>query len=300
MGSSSTGTRHRMRSGAMTRKVLFVTGASRGFGGLIVEKALAAGHSVVATARNPRTLIDLFGNHPNALPLTLDVTDEAQSHAAAMAAIERFGRIDVLVNNAGYGLLGAVEEASAREIEALYRTNVFGLLAVTRAVLPSMRRRRSGHIINFSSVGGYVGQAGWGVYCSTKFAVEGLSEALAVELQPLGIHVTVVEPGYFRTAILDEKSLGAKSLAVSARTIEDYRETSGALRAAAAGWSHAQPGDPAKLAEVLIKLIDEPNPPIRLPLGSDAVAAIEAKIAQIRELLDRWRSVSASTDFDGT
>ena len=263
MGSASTGTLHRMRSGAMTRKMLFVTGASRGFGGLIVEKALAAGHSVVATARNPRTLIDLFGNHPNALPLTLDVTDEVQAHAAAMAAIERFGRIDVLVNNAGYGLLGAVEEASAREIEALYRTNVFGLLAVTRAVLPSMRRRRSGHIINFSSVGGYVGHAGWGVYCSTKFAVEGLSEALAVELQPLGIHVTVVEPGYFRTASLD-----ARSLAVSARIIEDYRETSGALRAAVAGSSHAQLGDPAKLADALIRLIDEPNPPTRLPLGT--------------------------------
>jgi NAD(P)-dependent dehydrogenase (short-subunit alcohol dehydrogenase family) len=284
----------------MTKKMLFVTGASRGFGGLIVEKALAAGHSVVATARNPRTLIDLFGNHPNALPLTLDVTDEAQAHAAAMAAIERFGRIDVLVNNAGYGLLGAVEEASAKEIETLYRTNVFGLLAVIRAVLPSMRRRRSGHIINFSSVGGYVAHAGWGVYCSTKFAVEGLSEALAVELQPLGIHVTVVEPGYFRTAFLDAKSLDAGSLAVSARTIEDYRETSGALRAAVAGLSHTQPGDPAKLADALIQLIDEPNPPVRLPLGSDAVAAIEAKNAQTRELLDRWRSVSTSTDFDGT
>jgi len=243
----------------MSKKVLFVTGASRGFGALIVERALAAAHSVVATARNPRTLIDLFGNQANALLLALDVTDEAQSHAAVMAAIERFGRIDVLVNNAGYVLLGAVEEASAREIEALYRTNVFGLLAVTRAVLPSMRRRRSGHIINFSSVGGYVGHAGWGLYRSTKFAVEGLSEALAVELQPLGIHVTMVEPGYFRTAFLD-----ARSLAVSARAIEDYRETAAALGAAGAGSNHAQLGDPAKLADALIKLIDEPNPPIRL------------------------------------
>lgn len=250
----------------MTKKVLFVTGASRGFGALLVEKALAAAHSVVATARNPHTVIDLFGNRPNALLLALDVADESQAHAAVMAAIERFGRIDVLVNNAGYVLLGAVEEASAKEIEALYRTNVFGLLAVTRAVLPSMRRRRSGHIINFSSGGGCVGHAGWGVYCSTKFAVEGLSEALAVELQPLGIHVTVVEPGYFRTACLD-----ASSLAVSARTIADYRKTSAELRAAVAGSKHAQPGDPAKLADALIKLIDEPNPPIRLPLGSDAV-----------------------------
>jgi NAD(P)-dependent dehydrogenase (short-subunit alcohol dehydrogenase family) len=191
----------------MGNKVLFVTGASRGFGELIVERALARGHSVVATARNPRAVIERFGELPELLTVSLDVTDEAQAHAATMAAIERFGRIDVLVNNAGYGLLGAVEEASGKEVEAVYRTNVFGLLAVTRAVLPYMRRRRSGRIINFSSIGGYVGHAGFGVYCSTKFAVEGLTEALALELQPLGIYATVVEPGAFRTDFLDAKSL---------------------------------------------------------------------------------------------
>ncbi len=276
----------------MDNKVIFVTGASRGFGELIVEQALAQGHSVVATARNPRTIVERFGDHPNVLAVALDVTDDAQAHAAAMAAIERFGRIDVLINNAGYGLLGAVEEATAKEIEAVYRTNVFGLLAVTRAVLPYMRRRRSGHVINFSSIGGYAAAAGFGVYCSTKFAVEGLTEALAQELQPLGIHATVVEPGAFRTDFLDPKSLE-----VSPRSIEDYRTTSGAMRELAANINNAQPGDPAKLAQVLIDFLDAPNPPVRLPLGSDTVAAIEAKNAATSELLNRWRSVSVSTDF---
>jgi NAD(P)-dependent dehydrogenase (short-subunit alcohol dehydrogenase family) len=259
---------------------------------LIVEQALAQGHAVVATARNPKTIVERFGDHPNVLAVALDVTDEAQAHAAAMAAIERFGRIDVLINNAGYGLLGAVEEATAKEIEAVYRTNVFGLLAVTRAVLPYMRRRRSGHVINFSSIGGYAAAAGFGVYCSTKFAVEGLTEALAQELQPLGIYATVVEPGAFRTDFLD-----AKSLEVSPRSIEDYRPTSGAMREIAKNINNAQPGDPAKLAQVLIDFLDAPNPPVRLPLGSDTVAAIEAKNAATSELLNRWRAVSVSTDF---
>jgi NAD(P)-dependent dehydrogenase (short-subunit alcohol dehydrogenase family) len=160
----------------------FITGASRGFGALIAQEALEKGDAVVATARDPKSVTKRLGNHPNLLAVALDVTQEAQAHAAAKAAVERFGRIDILVNNAGYGLLGAVEEASAEEIEAVYRTNVFGLLAVTRAVLPHMRQQRSGRVLNISSVGGYRGFAGWGIYCSTKFAVEGLSEALAQEL----------------------------------------------------------------------------------------------------------------------
>jgi NAD(P)-dependent dehydrogenase (short-subunit alcohol dehydrogenase family) len=244
-----------------TSKVLFVTGASRGFGALIVEKALARGHCVVATARNPHMLIEHFGSHSNVLTIALDVTDEAQAHAASMAAFERFGRIDVLINNAGCALFGAVEEASAKEIEVLYRTNVFGLLAATRAVLPYMRRRRSGHIINFSRVGGHVGHVGWGVHCSTRLAVEGLSEALAVELQPLGIHVTVAKCGYFPATFID-----TRSLTISARTIDDYRDTSGALRGAGADMNRAHRGDPAKLADALLQLIDTPSPPLRLLL----------------------------------
>ena len=273
-------------------RVWFITGASRGFGALIAKEALDAGDAVVATARNPQTVTDRLGRHPNLLAVALDVTDEAQANAAAADAVKRFGKIDILINNAGYGLLGAVEEASAAEIEALYRTNVFGLLAVTRAVLPYMRRERSGHILNLSSVGGYSAFQGWGVYGSTKFAIEGLTEALALELAPLGIHATAIEPGFFRTDFLDETSL-----AISPHQIPDYRDTSGAMRSFAADANHAQPGDPVKLAEVLVDFAGSANPPVRLPLGSDTVAAIEAKDASTAAILKQWRAVSVSTDF---
>ena len=222
----------------------------------------------------------------------LDVTDELQAQKAVEAAVARFGRIDVLLNNAGFGLLGAVEEASAQDVERLYRTNVFGLLAVTRAVLPQMRAQKSGRILNISSIGGYRGAAGFGVYCSTKFAVEGLSEALHTELAPLGIKVTVVEPGYFRTDFLD-----ATSLSVSGNRISDYNNTSGHVRQVAVDLNHEQPGDPEKLAQVLVKFVDAPNPPVRLPLGSDTVRTIEAKHAADAAILAEWRSVSVSTDF---
>ncbi|KSV78620.1 oxidoreductase (plasmid) [Ensifer adhaerens] len=271
----------------------FITGASRGFGALIVEKALAKGDQVVATARNPRAIADRFGDHPNLLAVALDVTDEAQAHQAVGQAIARFGRIDILVNNAGYGLLGAVEEATGPEIEALYRTNVFGLLAVTRAVLPHMRRQRHGRILNFSSVGGYRSGPGFGVYCSTKFAVEGLTEALAAELAPLGIYATAIEPGYFRTDFLD-----STSLSISPIEISDYAETAGAVRSKAKEISHNQPGNPDRLADVLIAFVDAEQPPVRLPLGSDTVAAIEAKHASDRDLLAQWHTVSVSTDFE--
>jgi len=273
-------------------KTWFITGASRGFGALITEKALAQGDAVVATARNPKAITDRFGEHPNLLPVALDVTDEAQAIAAAEAGIDRFGRIDILLNNAGFGLMGAVEEATAAEVEAVYRTNVFGLLIVTRAVLPHMRRARSGRILNVSSIGGYRGAAGFGVYSSTKFAVEGLSEALHDELAPLGIKVTVIEPGYFRTDFLD-----ASSLSVSSNIIADYEATAGKVRTVAAGLSHNQPGNPERLADVLIDFAAAPNPPVRLPLGSDTVAAIEEKHRKDAAILAEWRSVSISTDF---
>lgn len=273
-------------------KTWFITGASRGFGALITERALAKGDNVVATARNPQTVIDRFGDHANLLAVALDVTDEAQAIAAAKAAVERFGRIDVLLNNAGFGLLGAVEEATAAEVEAIYRTNVFGLLAVTRAVLPHMRRQRSGRILNLSSIGGYRAGPGFGVYSSAKFAVEGLTESLAAELAPLGIHVTAVEPGYFRTDFLD-----AASLSVSEHIIADYDETAGAMRRLAAKVSHNQPGDPQKLADVLIEFADAQNPPVRLPLGSDTVRAIEEKHVSDAAIVATWREVSTSTDF---
>jgi NAD(P)-dependent dehydrogenase (short-subunit alcohol dehydrogenase family) len=273
-------------------KTWFITGASRGLGALVVERALAHGDAVVATARNRQAIIDRLGERLNLLAVALDVASEPQAVAAAQAAIDRFGKIDVLLNNAGFGLMGAVEEASAAEVEAVYRTNVFGLLTVTRAVLPHMRKARSGRILNISAIAGYSAVAGFGVYSSTKFAVEGLSEALHDELLPLGIHVTAVEPGFFRTDFLD-----ASSLRVSKSLIADYGETAGKMRGLAPGLNHAQPGDPAKLASVLVDFADAPNPPVRLPLGSDTVAAIEAKHRSDEAVLARWRAVSVATDF---
>jgi NAD(P)-dependent dehydrogenase (short-subunit alcohol dehydrogenase family) len=236
-----------MRGKGKNMRVWFITGASRGFGTLIAQEALAAGDAVVATARDPSTVTARLGSHERLLAARLDVTSETEAHEAVGLAVRKFGRIDILVNNAGYGLLGAIEEASAKETEKLFGTNVFGLLGVTRAVLPHMRRQRSGHIINLSSVGGYTGYPGWGVYGATKFAVEGISEALAAEVAPLGIHVTVVEPGFFRTDFLDETSL-----ARTAQQIDDYRDTVGNTRAHAADANHGQRGDPRKLAKALM------------------------------------------------
>lgn len=276
-----------------SNKVWFITGASRGFGALIAQQALARGDAVVATARDPQTVIDALGRHPSLLALRLDVRLEAQAITAARQALERFGRIDVLVNNAGYGLLGAVEEASGEEIRALYETNVFGLLNVTRAVLPSMRQRGRGHVMNISSVGGYSAYAGWGVYSSTKFAVEALSEALQQELAPVGIDVTVIEPGFFRTDFLD-----ASSLVPTARRIDDYAATVGAMREFAAGKNHRQPGDPAKLAGALLQLADAPRPPVRLQLGSDTVKRVREKNRFVEQELAQWLELATSTDHD--
>jgi NAD(P)-dependent dehydrogenase (short-subunit alcohol dehydrogenase family) len=273
-------------------RVWLITGASRGFGALIAQEALNAGDAVVATARDPRTVIERLGSHPRLLPVRLDVTDEAQAHAAADQAVAKFGRIDILVNNAGYGVLGAVEETSAQEVEGVFRTNVFGLLNVTRAVLPHMRRQQSGHVINISSIGGYGGYHGWGVYGATKFAVEGISEAMHAELKPLGIQVTVVEPGFFRTDFLDEQSL------VKTRTeIADYHETVGAMRSFAAQVNHAQPGDPAKLAKAILLLTQSGLPPLRLALGSDTYQRIKGKHAFVEGELEAWKALTLSTDF---
>ncbi len=274
--------------------VWFVTGAARGLGAEIVRAALASGHSVVAAARRPEQVRAAF---PDAgerlLPVALDVTDTAQVTTAVEAAVAAFGRIDVLVNNAGRGLLGAVEEASDADVRAVYDTNVFGLLTVTRAVAPVLRAQRSGHLVNLSSVGGFVGTPGWGVYASTKFAVEGLSEALARELAPLGIAVTLVEPGYFRTDFLD-----ASSLHTAATTIDDYAAgPAGQMRQLAAQVNHGQPGDPVRGGAAIVAAIDSGRAPLRLQLGSDCIASVEAKLESVRAELDAWRDVAVSTDF---
>jgi len=270
----------------------FITGASRGFGALIAEQALRAGDAVIATARKPQDITSRMGDHPNLLAVRLDVTSEEEAHQAVAEGIKRFGQIDVVVNNAGFGVLGAVEETSAKETERLFATNVFGVLNVTRAVLPHLRRQRSGHIINISSVGGYQSFIGWGVYCSTKFAVEGISEALHQELAPLGIRVTVVEPGFFRTDFLDEQSLIKTALEQS-----DYDETVGKMRQFAEGANHAQPGDPLKFAEAMLALVNAPNPPQRLAMGSDTVAIVGEKNRLVEAELLEWKELSISSDF---
>jgi len=273
------------------QKVWFITGASRGFGVLTAKHALDRGDFVVATARDPNTVIAALGQHPNLLAVRLDVKLEAQAISAAQQAVARFGRIDVLVNNAGYGLLGAVEESNADEVRSLYETNVFGLLNVTRAVLPVMRKQGSGHIINISSIGGYSAYAGWGVYGSTKFAVEGLSEALSAELAPLGIYATVVEPGFFRTDFLD-----ASSLVSTRERIVDYAATVGATRDFADDANHQQPGDPVKFAAALMRLADSEHPPVRLQLGSDTVARVRAKNQSVEKEMNDWMELAVSTD----
>jgi NAD(P)-dependent dehydrogenase (short-subunit alcohol dehydrogenase family) len=274
------------------KRVWFITGASRGLGALMAKAALADGNAVVAAGRNAASITDRLGELPALLPVALDVTDEAQAHAAVKAAVEKFGRIDVLINNAGFGLLGAVEESTDADVRRMYDTNVFGLLNVTRAVLPVMRAQRAGHIINMSSIGGYRAGAGFGPYSSTKFAVEGLTESLHAELKPLGIHATVVEPGYFRTDFLD-----ASSLLVAKEVIADYDETSGNVRRRAASMNHSQPGDPEKLARAMVKLVDAEAPPLRLPLGTDTLKAIAEKNTYVTQETETWKTLSASTDF---
>lgn len=273
-------------------RIWLITGASRGIGARIAEAALAQGDAVVATSRSAESVTHRLGASDALLPLALDVTDEAQARHAVGAALERFGRIDVLVNNAGYGLLGAVEEATADEVRSLYETNVFGLLHVTRAVLPSMRARRAGHVVNISSLGGVRSAAGFGVYCSTKFAVEGITEALHAELAPLGIHATVVEPGYFRTEFLD-----TASLSVSPRVLDDYAPSAGAIREAARRINLNQPGDPVRLAQAVMQLVASPTPPLRLPLGTDTLQTIADKHAFVEKETAAWRDLAASTDF---
>lgn len=274
-------------------KVWFVTGASRGFGLEIARDALRRGDCVVATGRKAEAVAAALGAHDKLHVLALDVTDEAQALQAASAAVARFGRIDVLLNNAGYGLLGAVEDASAQEVERQFQTNVFGLLNVTRAVLPHMRRAGRGHVVNLSSIGGFASYPGWGIYCATKFAVEGLTEALAAELAPLGIRATAVQPGFFRTDFLD-----AGSLVHTRQSIGDYAQTAGAMRTLMAEANHQQPGDPKKLSQAVLALVDAPNPPVRLPLGSDTVAKLAEKQKLVADELEPWRSLALSTDHD--
>jgi len=277
-----------------SQKTWFITGASKGLGIEITKAVLASGDKVVATVRNkPEQLYAALDNNPNLHVVLLDVTNEAQAKDAAKEAVDKFGSIDVLVNNAGYGLLTAVEEASDAEVRKQYDTNVFGLLNVVRAVLPYQRIQGSGHIINISSVLGFNTLAGFGVYGSTKFAVEGITEGLALELAPLGIKATAVEPGLFRTNFLDESSY-----VESKNVIADYATTVGELRKGAKHLNGTQPGDPAKLGQALVKLANSDNPPVHLMLGNDTLAMFRQKEAQRTEEISVWGNVTTSTDFE--
>lgn len=278
----------------MAPPVWFITGASTGLGRALAEAVLADGDRLIATARNVAALDELTGPHPDAIVrLRLDVTDPAQVAHAVSEAVRRVGAIDVLVNNAGHGLIGALEELSDAQIRAVLDTNVLGVLNVTRAVLPHMRARRSGHIVQMSSVGGVVGNPGHALYATSKFALEGMSEALAGEVAPLGIRVTIVEPGPFRT------DFAGRSMRF-ADPIDDYRDTpAGALRARFAAQNGAQPGDPARAAAAIIGAVRDRSSPLRLPLGPDAVERIRAKLQRQLAELDACESVAFATGFSG-
>lgn len=267
----------------------FITGAARGIGAHTVQAALAAGHNVVATARNHRNITT---SHDRLLTLDLDVSDSDQAKSAVQAAVAHFGRIDVLVNNAGYGQMGLFEEVSPAQVQAQFDTNVFGLLHVTRAVLPVMRQQMFGHVLNISSIGGIQGgYPGASLYCASKFAVEGFSEGLAQEVASFGIKVTIIEPGFFRTDFLDSQSARYGDI-----SIEDYAVQSAELRASYGAYNHQQPGDPARLATLLVQLTDHPSPPLRFAAGSDAVAVVSAKIDALRAELQAWEALSVTTD----
>jgi NAD(P)-dependent dehydrogenase (short-subunit alcohol dehydrogenase family) len=270
-------------------KVWFIAGTTRGIGAEIAKAALAAGDQVVATGRDPKAVEVAFGASDKPLAVPLDVTKPGQASAAAKAAVDRFGRIDVLVNNAGYALLGALEECSPEELEAQFRTNVFGLLDVTRAVLPTLRAQKGGHIFNLSSLSGFRGDPGASSYSGAKFAVEGISESLAAEVAPLGIKVTVVEPGYFRTDFL-----GGSSVNYAATIIDDYDATAGGTRRATVEVNGKQANDPRRLAQAFLILANAEKPPFRFTAGADAVGYLDEILAAKRKELDQWRDLSVS------
>ncbi|MEP9365768.1 oxidoreductase [Xanthobacter sp. VNH20] len=269
-----------------------ITGCSAGFGRVLAEAVLARGDRVMLTARDPATLADLAARYPEtARAAKLDVTHPGDAAAAVAATQAAFGRLDVLVNNAGYGILGAVEEAAPEEYRALFDVNVFGLIETTRAALPLMRQGTGGRIVQFSSNLGLLSRAGYGYYSATKFAVEGLSEALAAEVEPLGISVILVEPGTFRTDFL------GRSIAFAADRIDAYEETVGAVRTAVPTRAGVQPGDPRRGVAVILQAVDAEKPPLRLALGPDAHRNIRTKLARVAADLDAWEGVAADTDF---
>jgi NAD(P)-dependent dehydrogenase (short-subunit alcohol dehydrogenase family) len=276
----------------MTSPVWFITGCSTGFGHELAKLVLARGWRAIVTARDKARVADLVrGAEDRALALDLDITDAGQIAAAVAAAEQRFGGIDVLVNNAGYGYQASVEEGDDAEIRAQFDANVFGLFALTRAVLPGMRARHGGHVLNITSVAGFVGFPGSGYYAASKHAVEGWSDALAAEGKPLGIKVTCIEPGPFRT------DWAGRSLRQTPNRIAAYADTAGARLKGTADVSGKQPGDPARAAEAMIGITEVENPPRHLVLGAFGIDAVTAKLKGSLAEIEQWRDTGLATDF---
>jgi NAD(P)-dependent dehydrogenase (short-subunit alcohol dehydrogenase family) len=275
-------------------KVWFVTGAARGMGVDIVREALDAGHRVVATARDAAKVTEVFGERQNLLPVSLDITDPDAATAAVEAAVERFGRIDVLVNNAGLFYAGYFEEISPEQLRHQMEVNFFGPLNVTRAVLPVMREQRSGQVVTFSSTAGLIGQEFVAAYCASKFALEGWMESIRFDLAPYGITTMIVEPGFFRTELLVEGS----STLWPELSIPDYADRTAATIEAWKGMNGAQPGDPAKLAAAVVQLADSPEPPLRFIAGVDAVEIAAGKAQALLEQAEAHRALSMSLNHD--
>jgi NAD(P)-dependent dehydrogenase (short-subunit alcohol dehydrogenase family) len=280
-----------MESGGQGGRVWLITGASSGFGRAIAEAAHARGDSVIAAARNLDALGE-FAERDRVHPLRLDVTDSSQREAAVAESVERFGRIDMLVNNAGRTQVGAVEETTDEELRDLFELHFFAPVALTRAVLPQMRAQGGGMIVQMSSVGGQTTAPGFSAYCATKFALEGLTETLRDEVAEFGIRTLIIEPGAFRTGLFRPGS------AYTSEEMKEYADTVGPTRAYVRDDHGRQPGDPAKAAEAIIAAIDSDEPPLRLVLGSDAIGNIERHLGAVSDELERWRSVGEATAVD--
>ncbi|MFO1312617.1 MAG: oxidoreductase [Burkholderiales bacterium] len=273
-------------------KAWLITGCSTGLGRALAQRALARGERCAVTARDPRTVADIVGPHPGtAVAIALDVRDPAQRRAAVAQTLERFGAIDVLVNNAGHGYSAAVEEGDEAQVRDMFDTNFFGLAAMVREVVPVMRRQGGGRMLNVSSIGGLLGNIGSGYYNASKFAVEGLSQALAQEVAPHGIRVTLIEPGPFRTDFQGRSMQRAKA------RVGAYADTVHARRAQQDKNLGREPGDPVRAADAIVDLAEHPDPPMHLLLGANAVGRAREKFNALLKSIDAWEKVSKGTDF---
>lgn len=272
-------------------KVWFITGCSTGFGRALALEALQQGNKVGVSARKTEDIQDIINKYPEtAIAIKLDVTNDVEITSATAKMLDQFGRIDVLVNNAGIGYFGAIEESEDQEVRRMFEINVFGLANITKAVLPVMRKQKSGHIVNIASIGGLVGFPGVGFYNATKFAVDGLSESLSKEVAPLGIKVTIVAPSGFRT------DWAGRSANNSNVVIDDYASTAGANKATIRGYSGNQPGDPVKAAEAIVAAVNDSNPPLRLLLGAGALKGARNKITELQKDFDAWEKTTLGAD----